>query len=104
MLSKEQLENEAHLYQLVMRINGISSILSTIIATFMILKKSTPAMGQYKWHLLNIVFWSALVDIYTGIFFIPVPQFPAIGVCYHGLFSAFNNSTFNQFQFVSTKM
>jgi heme/copper-type cytochrome/quinol oxidase subunit 1 len=102
MLSKEQLEREAHLYQLVMHVNGISSILSTLIAIFMILKKSTPAMGQYKWHLLNIVFWSALVDIYLGVLYVPSFMFPATGVCSYGLIDVSDNLIVKEFQFVSS--
>jgi hypothetical protein len=101
MLSDDNFQHEIYVYKLILHINGISSLLSSTLATFMILKKSTPQMAQYKFYLLNIVVWSALLDIYIGVFYVPFPTFPGTGVCTEGLFNVFDNPTFNQLQFVS---
>ncbi|KAI6174508.1 hypothetical protein M3Y97_00998600 [Aphelenchoides bicaudatus] len=57
-------------------------------------------MGNYKWYLLNIVFWSAALDIYLGVFYTPFLLFPATGVSAQGLLADIHHYNFKQFEFL----
>lgn len=99
MFSKDQFQNEIETYKRIMQINGISAMLSTFLSVYMIIYKSTSQMAEYKWHLLNISLWSAALDIYLSVIYLPTLVLPASGLCNHGLFGSFDNFQFQQFQF-----
>jgi hypothetical protein len=58
-------------YKDAMHINGFVSLLTTILAVYMILFKSNVKIQTYKWYLLNIVCWSAAVDFYISVLYLP---------------------------------
>jgi hypothetical protein len=114
MFSKDDFQDEIRIYKLLMHGNGVSSFLSTILAVWMIFYKSPPQMKIYRWsafvysayfrhfrYLLNIIFWSAAVDTYLGLFYTPMLFFPASVVCNQGLLNVANNVWFNNIQIVS---
>lgn len=101
MFSKDEFQNEIEIYKRFMQINGVSSLLCTFLAIYMIFYRSTPQMAQYKWYLFWITSWSAALDIYTAIIYIPTFMFPTIGICSNGWFGSVDNFRFKEFQFVS---
>lgn len=101
MLSTTDLQHELYSYKLVMHINGLSSILSALLAVYLIIYKSTAQMKSYSFYLLNIVFWASALDVYLGLLYTPQLLFPSTGLCTQGLFSLFENFKFRHFQFVS---
>lgn len=48
-----------------------------------------------------LVYWSALLDFYVSVLYVPTPMFPAIGLCTQGWFASFNIFEVKQVQFVS---
>lgn len=101
MFSKDDFQNEIKIYKRVIELNGIWSVLFTFLSIYMIIFKSTTQMAQYKWYLLNICLWSAALDIYLSLVYLPVLLYPAVGLCNLGLFSSFDSIRLQQFQFVS---
>ncbi|GMS80950.1 hypothetical protein PENTCL1PPCAC_3125, partial [Pristionchus entomophagus] len=61
------------------------AVLSLLIAapTFYLLYYKTNKNSQrYKMCLINLVFWTTLMDVHFGVLFIPVPFFPLLaGYC-----------------------
>jgi hypothetical protein len=100
MSSKDDFQSEISKYRLLIHINGVSSIFTTVLSVYMILYRSTPQMVRYKWYLLNIVFWSTFLDLYLSFFYTPQILFPALGMCTQGWLSVFNNMPFKRFQYV----
>uniref|UniRef100_A0AC35FT06 G protein-coupled receptor n=1 Tax=Panagrolaimus sp. PS1159 TaxID=55785 RepID=A0AC35FT06_9BILA len=48
-------------------------------------------MGTYKYYLLNISFWSFILDIYTDIFYTPILLSPTTALCSEGILKDFND-------------
>jgi hypothetical protein len=59
-------------YHFAMPINGMLSLLSTILAVYMILYKSSVQIQTYKWYLLNIVAWAFIADCYLSVLYVPI--------------------------------
>jgi hypothetical protein len=55
MVTNDEYEHEIHIYNYTMHINGVLSLIFTTLAVYMILYKSPPQMGNYRWYLLNVV-------------------------------------------------
>ncbi|KAI1702074.1 serpentine type 7TM GPCR chemoreceptor srh domain-containing protein [Ditylenchus destructor] len=73
------------LYYNIIRFNFVIATISTFIAFFFILFRSPPAIGRYKWFLLNISAASFAFDLWL------TPLFPALVMCTKGLLEPFGN-------------
>jgi hypothetical protein len=104
MPSDSDLEYEIFIYKLVINTTGLLSLLSSVLATYLIFYHSIPDMKNYRIYLLNIVFWSCLSDIYLSLFYTPIFDFKTISTCTHGWLRYFDNLGFKQFQLVSNYM
>jgi hypothetical protein len=80
MFSKDDFEEEIWIYKLIMHFNGSASLISSGLAIFLIMYKSTRQMAEYKFYLLNIVLWSTALDTYLGILYLPMLTLPASGM------------------------
>ena len=67
-------------------LNSLIVIPLNSLAAFLVLQCSPPTIGVYKYYLLSIVLWSVVLDLFTTIFFVPIPIFPAPALCSYGPF------------------
>ncbi|KAI1695604.1 serpentine type 7TM GPCR chemoreceptor srh domain-containing protein [Ditylenchus destructor] len=51
-----------------------------------------PAMAAYKWYLINLALTCYAMDLFTGLFFIPINILPIYGGCTLGLLKPLNSS------------
>ena len=63
------------LYGTTLEITSSIGIIIFPFAAFVVLYKSTPAMGTYKWMILNTMLWSFLFDL-TLCMYKPITLFP----------------------------
>ena len=68
-----------------LHINAAVTIIFDIFVGYLVLYKSPKSMGSYKYYLLNIIVSSLILDLHLALFFVPVPLFPAIGLCSEGI-------------------
>lgn len=98
---EQQLDHEIFVYRIAMVISASLSILSTILAIYLIFYKSAPEMKTYRFYLLNITCFSCANDVHLAIFYIPWQIYPAPAFCSLGLLGAYDSFAFKQFRNVS---
>jgi hypothetical protein len=96
-----ELKDWENVYFFAMHFNGLLSLLSTILAVYIILKKSTVHIQTYKWYLLNIVLFSFYVDFYLSILYIPKITLIENAITPLGLLKIVGDHTLKRIEFVS---
>lgn len=97
----DEFDKEIYFYRIIMNINGVCSLLSSILAAYIILCKSTPEMANYKWYLINILIWSVSLDTYLGFLYVPQILTPAMGISTQGWLDRYDHIVSKQVQYVS---
>ena len=79
--------DDAYFADAVLRlhINATVTIILDVFVAYLVLYKSPKSMGTYRYYLLNIIISALLLDLHLAFIFVPVPLFPAIGMCSEGL-------------------
>lgn len=98
---EEVIDREIFIYKIIMSITASLSILSTVLAIYLIFHKSAPEMKKYRYYLFNICCCSCANDLYLSLVLMPRQVYPVSVFCFHGLLGTFDNSVFKQFEFVS---
>ncbi|KAE9552414.1 hypothetical protein FO519_004355 [Halicephalobus sp. NKZ332] len=73
---------------------------AVIIGVFLVIKASPKHMGIYKYFLLDIIFWSYVMDFVTTLLWMPLPAMPAPSICISGLMKDLGNYNGNSLCFV----
>ncbi|VDK52960.1 unnamed protein product [Cylicostephanus goldi] len=73
--------NDRNIIELIFMFVCLASIPFTIIALFIVLRKSPPQMKAYKWIIINFTLTTFFTDIIICFLYDPIPLFPHVA-CY----------------------
>ena len=91
-------------YFMRFQVNTVCNLLVNSTCIYLILRKSTPSMGYYKYYILLTVVTAMLMDFHISFIFGPYIFIPQPITCATGLVRFFNyyfGSIFNYVSFIS---